>query len=56
MYKDAFKNYFKTEKHEAVTFIDACIRFMNSIKKMKVEDILSLDNNFDIITDCFINK
>ena len=35
-YRSAFMDYFKYERQEAVGFVDAAIRLMNCIKKMKI--------------------
>lgn len=40
-YRSAFTSYFHQHRKEAVLFIDAAIRFMNCIKKMKIEELLT---------------
>jgi len=57
LYRSALKDYIKTERSQAVQFIDAAIRFMNSIKKMKIEDILKYfteEGNYDSLTDSLV--
>jgi hypothetical protein len=57
IFKSAFTTYFKSERREALEFVDAAIRFMNCIRKMKIEEVMKLlseDQAFDCITDSLI--
>ena len=40
-YRHVFSAFFKHERQEAIGFIDAAIKFMGAIKKVKVEAILT---------------
>ncbi len=56
-YKAAFTSFFKNNRKEAVSFIDGAIRFMNALKQMKIEELLTYVSEpkaFDQILENFI--